>query len=90
MMSASIAGQTSAGRDLNHSESFLDAERFLKSHYSADELDADQIRRDDEHWERVMGNPARFPNADLDFIVRFGDAAAAYLGGLSHSFAVED
>ena len=55
------------------------AEQFLKDHYSTDELDADQVRADDEHWERVMGDPERFPNADLDFICRFGDAASEWL-----------
>jgi hypothetical protein len=65
------------------------AERFLSDHYQEDVLDADRIRRDVEHWERVMGDAARFPNADLDFIDQFCDAAYAYLGGMSHKFAVE-
>lgn len=68
---------------------FHAAEQFLKNHYQKDVLDADRIRRDDEHRERVMGNPERFPNADLDFITQFGDAASSYLGGVSHAFAVE-
>jgi hypothetical protein len=55
------------------------AEQFLKAHYSTDDLDADRVRADDEHWERVLGDPERFPNADLDFICRFGDAATAWL-----------
>ena len=58
---------------------FDEAKRFLQSHYCSDNLDAEQIRRDDEHWERVMGNPERFPNADLDFITDFGEAATTYL-----------
>ena len=65
------------------------AERFLQDHYMEDVLDADQIRRDVEHWERVAGDAARFPNADLEFIDRFSDAAYSYLGGMSHSFGVE-
>lgn len=65
------------------------AECFLKSHYQEDCLDADRIRRDVEHWERVASDARRFPNADLDFIDRFSDAAYAYLGGMSHRFEVE-
>lgn len=57
----------------------FEAEQFLKAHYQTDALDADQIRADDEHWEKVMGNPDRFPNADIGFICAFGDAASAYL-----------
>jgi hypothetical protein len=55
------------------------AEQFLKAHYGVDDLDTDQIRADDEHWERVLGNPERFPNADVVFICAFSDAAAEYL-----------
>lgn len=55
------------------------ATRFLQMHYCADDLDADQVRRDCEHWERVAGDPARFPNADLDFIDQFTDAAIDWL-----------
>lgn len=58
---------------------FDQAARFLKEHYCADTLDADRIRKDDEHWERVMGDAEKFPNADLDFITDFGEAAAVYL-----------
>lgn len=65
------------------------SEQFLKSHYQADDLDADQIRRDVEHWEMVAGDAARFPNAGIDYIDRFCDAAYAYLGGTSHQFAAE-
>ena len=65
------------------------AERFLRDHYQEDDLVADRIRRDVEHWERVAGDAERFPNADLDFIDRFSDAAYSYLGGMSHTFAVE-
>jgi hypothetical protein len=59
------------------------AEQFLKAHYQSDDLDADQVRADDEHWGRVLGDPARFPSADLDFICRFGDAASEWLAGQS-------
>ena len=59
--------------------SFAEAERFLKDHYQDDELDAARIRADDEHWERVLGDAERFPNADLDFIGKFGEAATTYL-----------
>lgn len=65
------------------------AETFLHNHYQDDALDADQIRRDVEHWEYVAGDAAMFPNADLDWIDRFCDAAYAYLGGMSHNFALE-
>jgi hypothetical protein len=65
------------------------AEQFLKDHYCTDDLDADQIRADTEHWNRVLGDAERFPNADLDFICAFDEAACTYLGGLSHGFAVE-
>jgi hypothetical protein len=68
---------------------FNSAEQFLKDHYSEDVLDADRIRRDAEHWNLVLGDAARFPNADLDFICAFDDAACTFLGGLSHQFAVE-
>lgn len=54
-------------------------ENFLKAHYCDDFLDADQVRRDCEHWERVMGDPEQFPNADLDFIDRFTEAAIEWL-----------
>ncbi len=57
------------------------AGRFLKSHYQSDDLDDAQIRRDIEHWEMVQGDAIRFPNADLDFIDQFCDAAYAHLGG---------
>ena len=56
-----------------------DPECFLKHHYSEDVLCADTVRRDCEHWERVAGDPARYPNADLEFIDRFTDAATAWL-----------
>lgn len=59
--------------------SFAEAERFLKNHYQEDTLDLARIRADDEHWERVLGNAAKFPNADLDFIDKFGEAATCYL-----------
>lgn len=52
---------------------------FLKAHYQADDLSADQVRRDRDHWEAVAGDPARFPNADLDYIDRFVDAADNFL-----------
>jgi hypothetical protein len=58
---------------------FDEAKRFLQSHYSSDEIDEDRVRRDDEHWERVAGDAAKFPNADLDFIDQFGEAATTYL-----------
>lgn len=64
------------------------AEWFLKNHYQEDVLDADRIRRDIEHWERVEGNANLFPNADLNYIERFMDAAYSYLGGTAHSFEV--
>ena len=54
-------------------------EAFLKAHYCTDELDADQVRRDCEHWERVQGDPVRFPNADLDWIDEFTNAAVEWL-----------
>lgn len=62
-------------------QNFIQAEQFLTGHYQTDDLDADQIRADDERWEWVLGNPERFPNADLDFICKFGDAASEYLAG---------
>jgi hypothetical protein len=55
------------------------AEQFLKAHYSVDDLDADLVRADCEHWERVMGDPVRFPKADLEFIDAFCDAAVEWL-----------
>lgn len=54
-------------------------EAFLKSHYCTDDLDADTVRRDCEHWEWVVGDAARFPNADLDWIDRFTEAAIEWL-----------
>ena len=65
------------------------AERFLHDHYQDDILNADQIRRDAEHWNLVLGDPEKYPNADLEWICQFDEAACAWLGGLSHSFAVE-
>jgi hypothetical protein len=56
-------------------------EQFLKAYYGSDDLDADQVRRDCEHWERVMGDPVRFPNADLTTIDAFCDAAVEWLPG---------
>lgn len=76
-------------REVKADVAFREAEQFLKNHYQTDDLDADTIRRDDERWERVMGDPEKFPDADLDFITRFGDHAATYLGGLSHDLPVE-
>jgi hypothetical protein len=58
---------------------YEEAERYLKAWYGSDELDADRIRRDDEHWERVAGDPVSFPNADLETIEKFGEAATTYL-----------
>lgn len=55
------------------------ATRFLQDHYCTDDLDSDQVRRDLEHWERVAGDAARFPNADLDWIEDFSLAALDYL-----------
>ena len=57
----------------------MSVEQFLKAHYCSDDLDKDQIRHDCEHWERVGSNPEKFPNADMEFIDRFTDAAIAYL-----------
>lgn len=57
----------------------MTAEQILKEHYMEDELDHDRIRQDREHWWMVAGNPAKFPNADLDFIDRFTEAADEYL-----------
>lgn len=55
------------------------ATNFLKSHYCDDDLDADKIRLDCEHWECVAGDPDRFPNADLYYIDRFVNSAIDYL-----------
>jgi hypothetical protein len=55
------------------------AERFLKDHYTADELFADLVRKDNEHWERVAGDPVKFPKANLEFIDKFGEAATIWL-----------
>ncbi len=64
-------------------------ERFLKNHYSTDCLDADAIRKDLEHWEWVAGDAERFPNADLEFIDQFSDAAYSYLGGTVRDFGLQ-
>jgi hypothetical protein len=61
------------------SDSLQAATRFLQAHYCDDDLDADQVRRDVEHWERVAGDAARFPNANLDWIDQFTDAGLTYL-----------
>lgn len=63
----------------------LDAASFLRSHYQDDDLCADTVLRDIEHWERVAGDAERFPNADLDYIDRFCDAAYSWLatGGVA-------
>lgn len=58
---------------------FEEAKRFLQSHYCEDNIDVDRVRRDDEHWERVAGDAAKFPNADLEWIDKFSDAATTYL-----------
>ena len=60
---------------------FTIAERFLKAHYQDDYLDGDHVRADCEHWERVMGDPDKFPNADLAHIDAFLDAASIWLCG---------
>lgn len=56
-----------------------EAEQFLRNYYQEDALDADRIREDDERFEWIMGNPERFPNANVEFITQFGDAAESYL-----------
>ena len=64
------------------------AERFLKNHFQDDDLDTDQVRATAERFERIMGDPERFPNADLETIDAYLDAAYSWLGGLSHRLAV--
>lgn len=61
---------------------FEKAEQFLKDHYCTDDLAeiADTIRYDDEHWEMVMSDPKRWPNANVEWITEFGDAASTFLG----------
>lgn len=58
---------------------FDNAQHFLKSWYQDDTLNDDKIRADVERWNRVLGNPAGFPNADVEEITRFDEAAATYL-----------
>lgn len=65
------------------------AERFLKNHFQDDALDTGEVRRTAERFEMIMGNAARFPNADLETIDAYLDAAYSWLGGLSHRFEVE-
>ena len=55
------------------------AAQFLRNHYQDDDLCADQVRRDIEHWERVQGDPVRFPNANLEYIDQFCEAAYEWL-----------
>ena len=55
------------------------AEQILKNHFQDDDLDADAVRATAERFERIMGDPARFPNADLTTIDTFLDAAAEWL-----------
>lgn len=55
------------------------AATFLRNHYQEDDLCADTVRRDCEHWERVAGDAARFPNANLEWIDQFTDAAVEWL-----------
>lgn len=66
-----------------------DAERWLKNYWQSDEIDAGETRRTAERFERVLGDPETFPNADLDTIDAFLDAAYSWLGGLSHNLEVE-
>lgn len=65
------------------------AERFLKNHFQNDALDSDTVRSTAERFEWIMGEPERFPNADLETIDAYLDAAYSWLGGLSHRFEVE-
>lgn len=57
----------------------------LAEWYSADSIDeiggTDRIRRDIDHWERVAGDPVKFPKADVVAIDRFLEAAYAATGG---------
>ena len=71
-------------------ETFKQAEAFLKAHYCEDNLSAAQIASDRRHWQTVAANPARFPNADRDWISRFDLAASLYLasGGALKAKAV--
>lgn len=57
------------------------AEQILKNHFQDDDLDADAVRATAERFERIMGDPVRFPNADLTTIDAFLDAAAEWLPG---------
>lgn len=61
----------------------------LANWYQADNLDeiggTDRIRRDIERWERVEGNPDRFPLADLVGISRFLEAAYPFLAPTASS-----
>lgn len=61
----------------------LSPERFLQYHYCDDDLDPAHVRRDAEHWERVAGDPTKFPDADLVYIDRFTSAAYEWLGGVA-------
>ena len=56
-------------------------EQFLKSYYQDDELNSDKIRSDIDHWNMVSGDAKRFPNANLDAIEKFLNAAYNYLAG---------
>jgi hypothetical protein len=61
------------------------ATRFLHDHYQDDTLHPDRIRADNERHERILSNPERFPDADLETICLFGDAAAVYLAEIPYS-----
>ncbi len=57
----------------------MDMPSVLQSHYCDDTVSSDRLRADIERWERVMGDPLRFPNADLVSLDALLDAGYEYL-----------
>lgn len=63
---------------------FEAAERFLKMHYSEDVLNKARVKQDRLHWQSVLMDHKRFPNADRQYLEAFILAADMVLvtGGI--------